>query len=259
MKILVTFVLTSLSLWAFSQPGLKFREREWDFGEVVEGTLPEHYFRLYNTGNEDLILSKVQASCGCTSPSWPKEAIAPGDSAEIKVVFNTRGYKNKDFIKSIVVYSNAVARGKVVTDALLIRGHVVGKNAVPQYPLQPSTLYWDFGYVLKGKKAKAKVRAVNKGDSTIVIDKLVLKKGYDIDYSFKPTTVLPGDSVEIKITFNTKLLDPGTYEDRLYMHTNLKDRSIRKLAIKGILLRIEVVDKQQLKEIKKKQQKLKNK
>ena len=42
-------------------------------------------FRFTNTGKEPLIIEKAKGSCGCTVPNWPKDPIAPGESAVIKI------------------------------------------------------------------------------------------------------------------------------------------------------------------------------
>ena len=55
-------------------------------------------YKFTNTGNGDLILKTVNATCGCTAPEWPKEAIAPGETGEIKVTFDSKdrvGYNAK--------------------------------------------------------------------------------------------------------------------------------------------------------------------
>jgi hypothetical protein len=68
---------------------ISFEEAEIDFGVVKEGELVSRTFTLKNTGTEPLILSNARGSCGCTVPEWPREAIAPGETASIKVDFNT--------------------------------------------------------------------------------------------------------------------------------------------------------------------------
>ncbi|HZX73853.1 MAG TPA: DUF1573 domain-containing protein [Cyclobacteriaceae bacterium] len=35
-----------------------------------------------------LIITNVQASCGCTTPSWTKDPVMPGGSGFIKATFN---------------------------------------------------------------------------------------------------------------------------------------------------------------------------
>ncbi len=67
---------------------LQFRETEFDFGSVPQGKPVYHVFELKNTGAKPLLLNEVSTSCGCTTPEWSKEAIAPGATAKIKVGFN---------------------------------------------------------------------------------------------------------------------------------------------------------------------------
>lgn len=87
-------------------PVLTFKESSKDFGDITQGEKVEHVFKLENTGNAPLVISNVAATCGCTVPSWPKEPIAPGKAAEIKVTFNSKGKMGKQ--NSVVrIYSNA--------------------------------------------------------------------------------------------------------------------------------------------------------
>lgn len=89
-----------------SVPVITFKENSIDFGDIVQGQKVEHTFVLTNTGKQPLIISNVAATCGCTVPSWPKEPVAPGKSAEIKVSFNSTGKVGKQ--NSVVrIYSNA--------------------------------------------------------------------------------------------------------------------------------------------------------
>ncbi len=68
---------------------MEFAEQRFNFGTVVEGEKVTHVYTFKNTGKEPLILSNARGSCGCTVPQWPREPIAPGDTGEIKVEFNT--------------------------------------------------------------------------------------------------------------------------------------------------------------------------
>ena len=70
---------------------MAFDEMEHDFGEITEGDKITHVFTFKNTGNEPLVISKAQGSCGCTVPDWPREPIPVGESGEIKVQYDSRG------------------------------------------------------------------------------------------------------------------------------------------------------------------------
>ena len=63
--------------------------------------------------NKPLIIKNVRASCGCTTPLWPKEPIMPGKEAVIKAVYNSKG-RVGNFNKAITITSNADTPTKVL-------------------------------------------------------------------------------------------------------------------------------------------------
>tara|TARA_R110001592_G_scaffold300895_1_gene572169 strand:- start:50949 stop:51347 length:399 start_codon:yes stop_codon:yes gene_type:complete len=114
MKRLLTVVLAVVLSTAFviaqektvNGPVITFESDSKDFGDIKQGDKVENVFKFENTGKTPLIISNVAATCGCTVPSWPKEPIAPGKTAEIKVSFNSAGKMGKQ--NSVVrIYSNA--------------------------------------------------------------------------------------------------------------------------------------------------------
>lgn len=98
---------------------ISFKENEWDFGTIDEGDRVEHVFEFTNTGSEPLVLEKCKGSCGCTVPQCPKEPIAPGESGEIKVAFNSKGKKNSQ-TKKVTITANT----EPVQTVLTIRAQV---------------------------------------------------------------------------------------------------------------------------------------
>lgn len=79
-----------------------------DFGKVKEGPSVEHFFEFKNAGKEPLIITNAQASCGCTTPEWPKEPILPGKKGKILVRYNTQG-RPGPIDKTVWITSNAVS------------------------------------------------------------------------------------------------------------------------------------------------------
>lgn len=126
MKYLVSIIFFGAVFFASAQeettpmtgPKISFSEKSFDFGDIKQGQKVEHVFAFENVGNEPLILSDVRTTCGCTAPEWPREPIAPGAKASIKVVFNSAGKMGMQN-KVITVMSNAVnnpERVKIVTN-----------------------------------------------------------------------------------------------------------------------------------------------
>lgn len=96
---------------------LKLKEIEHDFGQIPQGKPVYYNFEIVNTGSTPLKLDDVHASCGCTTPEWSREAIAPGATAIIKVGYNSaaEGY----FVKPITITYNTTQ-----TRQLTIKGTV---------------------------------------------------------------------------------------------------------------------------------------
>lgn len=100
---------------------MEFAKETHDYGIVKYGADGTCTFTFKNTGNAPLIISKAEGSCGCTVPDWPKAPIAPGQSAEIKVKYNTT--KTGPFSKSVKLFTNAGSEPKM----LYIKGTVASE------------------------------------------------------------------------------------------------------------------------------------
>ncbi len=85
-------------------PVMTFEEKEFDFGTIDQGTNVEHTFTFTNTGKAPLVIVDAKSSCGCTVPSFPKEAVAPGETGEMLVKFNGSG-KNQ-VSKTVTITAN---------------------------------------------------------------------------------------------------------------------------------------------------------
>lgn len=63
-----------------------------DFGQIKEADgKVSATFAVKNTGDAPLVITRVIASCGCTTPEWTKEPIAPGQSGDIKITYDPKG------------------------------------------------------------------------------------------------------------------------------------------------------------------------
>ena len=99
---------------------ITFAEEAFEFGDIYQGDVVEHTFAFENTGNAPLILSNVKTTCGCTAPKWSRDPIAPGETSEIQVRFNSAGKLNKQN-KIITIVSNAInqdAKIRITTNVL---------------------------------------------------------------------------------------------------------------------------------------------
>lgn len=123
----VAIVFTSLATFAQESPltandSIIFNKLEHNYGTIEQGSNGEVQFKFTNKGQEPIVLSNVRASCGCTTPQWPRNPIMPGKEGVIKVIYNTNIVGA--FNKSITVMSNATNSNVV----LRIKGNVTKKS-----------------------------------------------------------------------------------------------------------------------------------
>ncbi|HMY85305.1 MAG TPA: DUF1573 domain-containing protein [Saprospiraceae bacterium] len=80
---------------------------EYKFSNVKEGDVVETSIKVTNTGKEPLVIVSCKGSCGCTTPKCPTSPIAPGQSADIPVKFDTHG-KPGTQSKDVTITANTV-------------------------------------------------------------------------------------------------------------------------------------------------------
>ena len=117
-------------------PVMKFDVLEINYGDILQGKQsdPEavRLFKFTNTGNEPLIISNCKGSCGCTVPSYPKEPILPGKSANIEVRYDIA--RLGPFQKTVTVTTNEADP----THTLTIKGKVNPKPSEESVPASQS-------------------------------------------------------------------------------------------------------------------------
>ncbi len=88
-----------------SAPVATFNTLAYDFGDIKQGEKKEYTFELKNSGKRELLIRNVRSSCGCTAVSPSKNVIAPGETAPVKVVFDSTGKKGRQS-KTVTVITN---------------------------------------------------------------------------------------------------------------------------------------------------------
>jgi len=101
-------------------PAINVDNTEFKFGKIKQGEKVEHIYVLTNSGKSDLHIRKVKASCGCTAVQPEKNVIAPGESVNIKTVFNSAG-KTGNQNKTVTIITNDPKKSKLI---LWVKGEV---------------------------------------------------------------------------------------------------------------------------------------
>ena len=89
-----------------AEPVMLFDTLEHDFGTIIEGERVVGYFDYQNGGGKDLLITSVEATCGCTTPGWSSDPLKPGDRDRLEVIFDASGRSGAQR-KIVTVQSNA--------------------------------------------------------------------------------------------------------------------------------------------------------
>ncbi len=118
--LIFSVVLSGVAL-AQAKPEAKFKKNEHNFGSIKEslGAVTTQ-FEFTNTGKTPLIIQRVSASCGCTTPSYSREPILPGKKGNVTARYSTTG-RPGNFNKHLTVYTNVPDTVYVLT----IKGNVI--------------------------------------------------------------------------------------------------------------------------------------
>ena len=96
-----------------------WNETSFDFGQIKVNKPVTHEFSFVNAGDAPLVITSVQASCGCTVTKYSKEPISPGSSGFVAATYNAA--KVGVFTKTVTVNANTEGGAVLLT----IKGEVV--------------------------------------------------------------------------------------------------------------------------------------
>lgn len=174
---LILKILLLIPFLVFAQdsdgPRIRAWIRDWDFGDIREGQIVSHNFKIKNIGKKDLVIEKVHSSCGCTATNASKSIIPPGDSTIIHAEFNSTNRKGPQK-KDIDVFTNDASFPKL---KLTIHGTVYGKNdnieLIKKGPrLQLRSNQIRFQDVKKGEIIETKIDLKNTGKKPLIISEI---------------------------------------------------------------------------------------
>ena len=217
-KLILILVVFASSIFAqFGSPKILPAEKEYNFGDVLEGNVVNHDFVIYNNGTDTLIISKVKASCGCTAAKPTKTKLIPQDSTKISVSFNTsrrRGAQRK----FVYVFSNDpdTPQLRLTFLANILQKDNLEGNKKPDIKL--SKYNHNFGNVPEGAKLDLSIMVTNNGTAELEIKKIKSSCGCTAALMTK-NRIDPKNSGELKIEFDTSNLS-GQIARTITLFTN---------------------------------------
>jgi len=199
-----------------------FEEKEYDFGVIKEGDGPvTHEFLFLNNSNAPVKILNVQASCGCTTPGWSKEEIAPGKSGFVKAQYNPYN-RPGPFNKTLTVRTNL--NQNII---LRIRGSVEPrvKTVEEQFPtaignLRFKSSSFNLGRITPHAPVTREFEVLNYGEEPVKFMNIVDAPTY-IQVDFSTQEIQPKEQAKIVITYDAaKRNDMGFLIDDFSIMTN---------------------------------------
>lgn len=224
----VFFLLAFLSVLSFlgsaqeKQAKIVFKKEVHNFGQIKEdGGTVTHKFEFTNVGGSPLVINEVKASCGCTTPTWTRKPVKPGDKGYVSTTFNPSN-RPGDFNKSIVVRTNGANNITV----LRIKGTVQPKKQTiaDRYPTKMGGLRLKSNHIpfVKVKHTTPKVDSVpivNTSDKLMRISFAGVPDYLEI--KTKPDALKPGVKGVIWAKLDPEKLDDwGFIVERLRVKIN---------------------------------------
>ena len=110
MKALASLALVIPVVCVAQAPAITFDNLHHDFGKIGIDRKVSHRYKVTNTGQATLNITRLNPSCGCTSTVLGKWSLEPGESTDIEASFDPRGFRGKVH-KSIQVISDDPSNG----------------------------------------------------------------------------------------------------------------------------------------------------
>lgn len=192
--------LFSVGFAQMFQPELVVQNKTHDFGSIATGDIVSHTFILTNNGGDALKIENVKASCGCTAAKPDKSELAPGESTNLVVTFNSRGRKGPQK-KTIRITSNDSQNKEML---LTITANVVDKDELSGSPeIQFKESQHDFGTVKEGNVVDYTFKFSNAGDGLLKINDITTSCGCTAAL-VSSDKLKPGEEGTIKVELDTK-------------------------------------------------------
>lgn len=236
---LVTAILVTASMAQLAKP-VQFREETFDFGMVEEEKGPvTHEFVFTNNSPRPVKVIGVQASCGCTTPAWTKEIIAPGKTGFVQASFNPKGRPGY-FNKSLTVTTD----GDTNPIILQIKGQVRVAGAMaaasefqsPNGNWRLKTGSFNLGKVyLKDEYTSRDFPVLNAGTSPVTYTGKFIGPSY-IKVEVNPKTLQPGEKGHVKVSYNGKMKGKyGFQSDNIELLTDDVDTPTKSFSVYATL------------------------
>jgi len=233
--ILICFPILNFAQDAKSR--IAFEKLQHNFGTFSEELgVQSVAFNFKNDGKVPLILNNVQASCGCTTPEWTREPVAPGAKGIIKVSYDPKNRPGV-FNKTIRVSSNAENADVVLTilGEVTPRARTIEEDFPNEIgPLRAKTNHIAFTSIKEKTIRKDSTEIINNSAQPVQLS--FKTPPPHLSAVFKPAKLAPKQKGYLVVTFDAnKIQSYGFVMHRLYLNIDGQDDYKNSIAVSSTL------------------------
>lgn len=238
----LTIILLLITSYGFAQKkgaDIKFDNTEHDYGSIkAEAGKVDHVFYFTNTGDDTLIIERVQPACGCTASDWTKTPILPGERGSITASFDPLGRRD-NFRKSILVVSNSY---RSPNKSIFIKGNIIPreKDYRDTFRIHLGNLLFkrhsvNFVNLDPDEKRTDTLRFYNNADHIMTLD--VQDPPEHIETVISANELKPGQRGFLVISFDAgKLSASRNRTDRIFLKSNDPRQELKVIFVSATIL-----------------------
>jgi hypothetical protein len=201
-KTTLTTIILGIAAMAYAGvgPEIQFKDKTIDFGTITGGEIGNCTFTFTNTGDETLVINKVQPSCACTSAGVWTQKVEPGKTGTIPMRFDSSHF-NGAVSKAIIIQCNA--RSNAVL-SIILKGTVYRElNASPQ----TATLM----IYPNSSNAVSRIKIANIGTNYVALFNPTVSNLRGNSYVLKLATNTPGKDYTLTVSVKLPIVTPIDY------------------------------------------------
>ncbi|MTI29372.1 DUF1573 domain-containing protein, partial [Xanthovirga aplysinae] len=238
MKRTLSFLLLLVGLYYTAKgqkkPSINFETASFDFGVIRESEGGKsHRFEFKVLKNKKVYLSKVEASCGCTTPSWSTDTLSSGEKGFVEIYYDPTN-RAGNFKKNVEVFTSVDEKPFVLT----ISGKVVPgmEDLEREFPVKIGDLRLkenrlSFGQVSLNDAVIRKLEVYNEGNQILIFDDTISGPSY-VGYKYYPQTLRPHEKGVIQLVFQPKTKkELGYKKDVLRFYTDEENNRTKEISV----------------------------
>lgn len=219
-------MICMLAIPAVAAPVMELSTNKWDVGEIYQWTNPSTSIGITNKGNEDLKITDVVASCGCTAVFLGEKVIKPGKTVDMRIEFASyllTGKVNK------LVRLTTNAPGSASVDIMVVGFIKDDKASIGS--LKPTLV--DLGVVAPYETRYIDAEIENSGNIDLNVLGIELPDGFFMD-SGTPTMAKVRGSIVVRFGYRPPV-DKGLVNAEIRINTSGREGGLLTLKVVGYI------------------------